>query len=132
MNNDELYLKQRLTAGSPYRVPDGYFDTLEQRVMERVVQAADTGADNGAEARRRLSPAAQARVVSLRRLTVAASVALLLAAGATLFFQQRAAESGAESMAQQVAATADDDYIDEAADYLMADNNAIYTYLAYE
>ena len=96
--------------------------------MERIGQAASSDAAVPQEP----SVGRKARVVSLRRWSVAASVAVLVGVGATLFFQQRSSEGIADSVAQQMVASADDDYIDEAADYLMADNNAIYTYLAYE
>ena len=62
MMNEETYLKERVGKENPFRVPDGYFDTLASQVMARI----------DAEAQ----PQKKAKVISMHRVFYYAAAAV--------------------------------------------------------
>lgn len=111
--------------GFPFKVPEGYFDTLQERVMARLPEREAVLIDLSAERRRQ------------RRLFVrwaAAAVCLCMAVGGSVAYwsQQDATGQARYAEAQQgmKMAEGEDSYIDEVADYTMMDNADIYTYLS--
>jgi hypothetical protein len=116
MMNEENYLIERVGRENPFRVPEGYFDTLADEVMARVDAA-------GAPVSRK------ARKVWLRPLLyAAASVCALFVSvmGYKSYIHQQN-----QSVAQQVNAhQPSEDSFEQAADYLMVDNEDIYACLA--
>lgn len=117
MTNEEEYLIERVGRENPFRVPEGYFDTLASEVMARV-DAVETPAPR------------KARVVWMRPLLyAAASVCALFISvmGYNMYTHQQAAQP----MAQQVTVPQhSEDSFDQAADYLMVDNEDIYACLS--
>lgn len=119
MMNEETYLKERVGKENPFRVPDGYFDTLASQVMARI----------DAEAQ----PQKKAKVISMHRVfyyAAAAVCALFVCATVYLSFNKESEAVEQQNMA--VAEQPADNYFDEAADYMMLDNQAIYACLASE
>lgn len=116
MTSDELQLRQRFPNANPFIVPDGYFDQLTAKVMERLPQENQ-----------------QAQELPLanrpHRWRYAAILAVLCVLTATLFLG-RDNQSG--SLLQDENASVAYSYFDEVADYVMLDNSEIYACLSSE
>lgn len=110
MMNEEQYIKNRLGDRNPFRVPEGYFDSLAAEVMEKLPE----------------QPSKQGLLVRLRPWMYAAAclVAVLFTATLYLMFPE---PTGQMATAET---TTTDTYVDDLADYVMADNNDIYACLA--
>lgn len=116
MMNEETYLIERVGKENPFRVPEGYFDTLASQVMARV--DAETPAPR------------KARVVWLRPVLLAAASVCALFISVTAY-QMFSRQQSVLPVAQQVEVSQPgDDSFDEAADYLMVDNLDIYACLS--
>lgn len=116
MESEERYLRERVGQERPFRVPEGYFDSLAARVMENLPareQSLPQPATRG-----------KSRLANLRPwLYAAACLAVVLVMSLPLLFNRQAEE-------QPVAAAAvENTYMDEAADYAMLDNAEIYACL---
>lgn len=111
MTNEERHIEETFGRQNPFRVPEGYFDQLPDRVMAQLPQSDR-----------------QSRQVRLRRwLYAAASVVLLAVMGLTYYLHQESEELPAVAA---VEIGTDNSYIDDAADYAMIDNTEIYACLA--
>ena len=126
MNNDfnDIFDKEQLKQ-NPFRVPEGYFDTLTSQIMAKVeaegVEARDI--KTGKEKR--------AKVVWLRPVLYAAASVCALFISVVAY--QSYSEQGVAAPAQNVVANNQmmmDSYFDEAADYVMLDNQDIYACLS--
>ena len=111
MMNEEQYIISKLGRKSPFRVPDGYFDNLTANVMQQLPE----------------SPR-QSLMVRMRPWLYAAAcfVAVLFIAAVYLYSPDDAAT---RQVATNTNAAVSESYIDEAADFVMADNNDIYACL---
>jgi hypothetical protein len=118
-SEEEQYLSKRLSKGNPYKVPEEYFDHLSEQVMSRIDEC------EGAKVQKR-------HTIKKRLWAAAATVALVIGVSATLFFHQESIDVPHGQSLPSVFADNENDYFDDAADYLATDNNDIYTYLAYE
>lgn len=109
MINEEQYIKSRMNGKNPFQVPEGYFDRLTAEVMQQLPE----------QPKRSL-------MTRLRPWMYAAACVVAVLFTATIYFYP------ADNQ-QQIAATANstpaDSYIDDVADYVMADNIAIYACL---
>ena len=121
---EEKYLIEKVGRENPFRVPEGYFDTLTSQIMAQVdaegVEARDI--KTGKEKR--------AKTVWLRPVLYAAASVCALFISVVAY--QNYSEQGVAAPAQNVVAnnqTMTDDYFDEAADYVMLDNQDIYACL---
>ena len=117
--NEEMYIQEKVGKRNPFRVPEGYFESLTDQVMQSLPE----------------QPKRRAKSVFMRPVFyAAASVCALLIAGATWMWHSSEDTSSANAVqAQAVVQQQTDnseDYMDEAADYMMLDNHEIYTYLA--
>ena len=110
MMNEEQYIKSRMSGKNPFQVPEGYFSRLTAEVMQQLPEQPKRGL-----------------LVKLRPWMYAAACAVVALFTATIYFFTP--EQAQQQMATTVGATAADSYIDDAADYLMADNLDIYAYL---
>lgn len=119
LSEEEQYLSKRLAKGNPYKVPEGYFDQLTERVMQQIDESTTTGTK-------------KPHTVKLRLWSAAAAVALVVGVSTTLFFHRETANAPQDQRVATVFSDNESDYLDEAADYLATDNNDIYAYLAYE
>ena len=113
---EENYLKQAYGTETPFKVPEGYFDDFATRMMEML-------------------PEQEAKVVEMKpsvwlrwRPYVAAASVCAVIFGAGLFYSNHFAEPAPVYSAAK--ATAVESNIDQAADYVMIDNEDIYSYLA--
>ena len=122
---EEKYLIEKVGKENPFKVPEGYFDTLSSQIMAKVEAEGVAPRDikTGKEKR--------AKVVWLRPvLYVAASVCALFI---SVVAYQSHSDKGTAAPTQTVVANNQmlmDDYFDEAADYVMLDNQDIYAYLS--
>ena len=125
MNNDfnDIFDKEQLKQ-NPFKVPEGYFDSLNTRIMENVARQAS--------AQKNEKPA-QAKNVRMHVLRWAAACACVLVIGvsAVLFTFKDTDTSEAPATAQQSFFTSDDAF-NQAADYTMLDNHDMYQMLAEE
>ena len=131
MTNEEAYIRERMGDRSSFKVPEGYFDRLAQQVMERLPKD-----DSAGEARVVPLTAARASDTTahrrwLRPLLYAAAIAVVAVFTAFIFFdrQQDEMTSARAVTAQAQTQPAAPDYFEEAADYVMLDNQDIYAYL---
>ena len=113
---EEKYLKQTYGTEPPFKVPEGYFDDFATRMMQML-------------------PEQEAKVVEMKpsgwlrwRPYVAAASFCAVIFGSVLFYfgphtGQATAYSGQDAPATEIS-------IEQAADYVMIDNDDIYNYLA--
>ena len=110
MENDLGYIREKSGTENPFRVPEGYFDQLADRVMAQLPEQ---------------SQQKRSRVVPLRKwFYAAACISVATVMGLTFYFQQTDTDE------QQMATNIESSYIEEAADYAMLDNAEIYACLA--
>ena len=109
MDSEEKYIKEKIGNSNPFVVPEGYFDQLAANVMAQLPERK-----------------AKSRRVSLRPLLYAAAcVVAVVVMALSYLFNKHAADTE-----QPVAVSSvDNTYIEEAADYVMLDNNEIYACL---
>ena len=118
--NEEMYIQEKVGKRNPFRVPEGYFDNLTAQVMQNLPE----------------QPKRRAKSVFMRPVFyAAASVCALLVAGAAWMWHPAAevtstAPVQAKAVSQPQQQDATEEYMDEAADYMMLDNHEIYAYLA--
>ncbi|WP_033148482.1 MULTISPECIES: hypothetical protein [unclassified Prevotella] len=118
--NEEMYIQEKVGKRNPFRVPEGYFDNLTAQVMQNLPEQPQQR---------------RAKSVFVRPVFyAAASVCALLVAGAAWMWQSKAdttavtaVQAKVENRSQQ---SENEEYMDEAADYMMLDNHEIYSYLA--
>ena len=104
MTNEELYLRNKVGQGNPFKVPEGYFEQLTSQVMNQLPEKKG------------------------RWLYAAACVAAIAVLGLTFMFNNRQAVEQ-QSLTASVSAV-ERDYMDEAADYALIDNAEIYACLS--
>jgi hypothetical protein len=118
---------------NPFTVPDGYFDKLADQVIGRLpAESVSAEPADGPVPAVTGKPGKPAAVRYLRPLLYAAACALVLVVSVWLW-QSVPDASVATQPAAQLAAQQEqtvDETFDEAADYMMLDNQDIYTYLA--
>ncbi len=113
MENEEKYIKERLGQDNPFRVPDGYFNSLTDRVMNQLPERQQ-----------------KSRSVHLRAwLYTAACVAVLAVMGVSFLFHHIESEQQKLTVTTETTNT-DNTYIDDVVDYAMIDNAEIYACLA--
>lgn len=122
MNNDlnDIFDRKQL-EGNPFKVPSGYFETLNSRIMENVAKHAQ-----------KEEKPAQAKRVSMHTLrwTAACVCVIVLSASAILFASKFSDAQEVATSSQQT--TTSDDAFNQAADYAMLDNCDMYQMLAEE
>ena len=124
---EEKYLIEKVGKENPFRVPEGYFDTLSSQIMANVEAEGVAPRDIKAGKEKR------AKVLWLRPvLYAAASVCALFI---SVLAYQSHSDDGVAAPTQTVVANNQmlmDDYFEEAADYVMLDNQDIYACLSSE
>lgn len=121
---EEKYLIEKVGRENPFRVPEGYFDTLSSQIMAKIEKEGVEARDIQPEKEKR------AKVVWLRPVLYAAASVCALFISVVAY--QNYSEQGVTAPAQTVVANNQmmtDDYFDEAADYVMLDNQDIYACL---
>lgn len=121
MPNEEFQLPP---SRNPFTVPEGYFDTLTERIMRQIPEETTTQ-----------------KVVTLplwRRYgfrAAAAVIGIIMGLGALALFNQNAIltpQDNATATIETVGTSQQTDAIDQVADYLMCDNHDMYAYLSGE
>ena len=132
-HNDELYLKQTVGNRNPFRVPEGYFEQLTERVMQQLPAREQPIGQPLTH-----TSAPKAKKVQMRPWLYAAACSVLaLAMGVSYYFlQSQSTSTDAAPMAAVAPAVSvtneasDNSYFEDAADYVMLDNTEIYAYLS--
>ena len=122
---EELLIERKFGKPRPFKVPDGYFETLQSDIMAKLPVSAGIGA----------VPSRRPLLRRLRPLAWAASVAAVVAVAAVCL-------SGIFSVSGEAVASAShadmpqqsevDLTIDELSDYAMMDNDDFYSFIADE
>ena len=121
---EEKYLIEEVGRENPFKVPEGYFDTLASQIMAKV-EAEGVGARD-----LKVGKEKRAKTVWLRPVLYAAASVCALFISVVAY--QNYSDQGTAAPAQNVVAnnqTMTEDYFDEAADYVMLDNQDIYACL---
>ena len=112
---------------NPYTVPEGYFDTLTQRVMDRLPEQAEATTPA-------TTPVVPIRTKRSNRAGWTIVAAAACVACALLFTHPKVSSdkpTASSALAEtSVLETYDDDYREAALQYAMVDDQAIYNYLA--
>lgn len=119
-NTDDKTLREMTSSANgknPFRVPEGYFDTLPQRVMERIREEGQTE-----------QPKRRRKSRFFIRLTAAAVLTGFFSLAGLMMYEQ--SHPLTSSQAPTALASAQEmEFADELLDYAMLDNNDIEYYL---
>ena len=133
IQNEEQMLKELgFNNANPFKTPEGYFDTLSERIMARIDEEETKTAEKKAET------VQVAEVVSLKqkktsvinyaiRWAVAAAACLALVFVGADYFRE---ENKSIAQNQTVAEEYDDEYAEDMISYSMMDESDVYCYLA--
>ena len=117
---DDKTLREMTSSANgknPFRVPEGYFDTLPQRVMERIKEEGQAG-----------QPKRRRKSRFFIRLTAAAVLTGFFSLAGLMIYEQ--SHPLTSSQAPTALASAQEmEFADELLDYAMLDNNDIEYYL---
>ena len=133
IQNEEQMLKELgLSNANPFKTPEGYFDTLSDRIMARIDEEEAKTTEKKSET------AQVAKVVSMKqknasvfkyaiRWAIAAAACLALVFVGVDYFGE-----GNKTIAQNqtVAEEYDDEYAEDMISYSMMDESDVYCYLA--
>lgn len=123
--NNELndILDKKVQMNNPFKVPEGYFDTLSSRIMDNIPEEAEIVV---------MKPR-KARTFGLGQLRWAAAIACILIAGVSVTLYSLRTNTNADEFGTDVASkylTSSDDALMQAADYTMMDNQDFYQLIA--
>lgn len=127
MTREENILKERFGKENPFKVPEGYFDHLTERIMENLPEQEIRVID--IRSRQTLW-----QKLPLRKIAAAVAVVALLGGGSFWALQH---EGNSKMVAhakqhEQKAVSSEDAAFNEMADYAMIDNETIYASLIAE
>lgn len=127
MTREENILKERFGKENPFKVPEGYFDHLTERIMENLPEQEVRVID--IRSRQTLW-----QKLPLRKIAAAVAVVALLGGGSFWALQH---EGNSKVVAhakqhEQKAVSSEDAAFNEMADYAMIDNETIYASLIAE
>lgn len=142
INNEELRLRELTQASpgkqAPFRVPEGYFTTLQSRVMDRIkaVEAPKPPSETSMHGRTAAMTATPSSTQSRQgrhlwvRLTAAAAFTGFISVLGTMMYRHHSDTIAlpTENLTSMSAAT-DIEYTDELLDYAMLSNTDIAYYL---
>ena len=123
MNYEEKEIQERFGKENPFRVPEGYFDQLTDRVMSQLPERDQQAEQISLSDRRPKS-----RLVALRPWLYAAACTVAVVVMGLTFYSHDAVEE--QPLASTSITNTESQYIDDAADYVMLDNAEIYACLA--
>ena len=124
MNYEEKEMQVRFGKENPFRVPEGYFDQLADRVMAQLPER-----DQQAEQVTLSNHRPKSRLVALRPWLYAAACTIAVVVMGVTFLSHDSAEEQPLASTSTTTNT-ESQYIDDAADYVMLDNAEIYACLA--
>ena len=125
MNNDlNDILDRKQLEQNPFKVPEGYFDTLNTRIMDKVAKQASAQKDE---------KPVKAKKVHMHVLRWAAACACVLIVGASaVIYTFKDTDTPEVPETAQQSITTSEDAFNQAADYTMLDNHDMYMMLAEE
>lgn len=108
----------------PFVVPDGYFDSLEERIMQNIPENEVRIMPN--------ESGKKTKITTLWKRYAAAAAVIVAIAGAVVFMPRIERNDGQVPMAKQQTTTTtnDNSNVDAMADYIMADDYELYSYIA--
>ena len=124
MNYEEKEMQVRFGKENPFRVPEGYFDQLTERVMAQLPEREQQAEQISLSDRHPKS-----RLVALRPWFYAAACTIAVVVMGVTFLSHDSAEEQPLASTSTTTNT-ESQYIDDAADYVMLDNAEIYACLA--
>lgn len=122
MKNEERYVRSRLGNENRFRVPEGYFDTLADRIISQLPER------DGHEVVPEYYAVSGHHALSIRLrpwLYAAAACVVGVVSLVTVYLNT----AGQPAEKQMASAVGTETYLDEAVDYVMADNQDIYACL---
>jgi len=122
MNYEEKEMQERFGKVNSFRVPEGYFDQLTERVMAQLPEREQQAEKISLSDRRPKS-----RLATLRPWLYAAACTVAVVVMGLTFHSHDAAEE--QPLASTSITNTESQYIDDAADYAMLDNAEIYACL---
>lgn len=127
MTREENILKERFGKQNPFKVPDGYFDHLTERIMENLPEQEIRVID--IRSRQTLW-----QKLPLRKIAAAVAVVALLGGGSFWALQHEGNSKVVAHVKQheQKAVASEEAAFNEMADYAMIDNETIYASLMTE
>ena len=127
MTREENILKERFGKENPFKVPDGYFDHLTERIMENLPEQEIRVID--IRSRQTLW-----QKLPLRKIAAAVAVVALLGGGSFWALQHEGNSKVVAHVKQheQKAVASEEAAFNEMADYAMIDNETIYASLMTE
>ena len=127
MTREENILKERFGKENPFKVPDGYFDHLTERIMEKLPEQEIRVID--IRSRQTLW-----QKLPLRKIAAAVAVVALLGGGSFWAWQREGNSKGVAHVKQheQKTVASEEAAFNEMADYAMIDNETIYASLMTE
>ena len=127
MTREENILKERFGKENPFKVPEGYFDHLTEKIMENLPEQEVRVID--IRSRQTLW-----QKMPLRKIAAAVAVVALLGGGSFWALQHEGNSKVVAHVKQheQKAVSSEDAAFNEMADYAMIDNETIYASLIAE
>lgn len=127
MTREENILKERFGKENPFKVPEGYFDHLTEKIMENLPEQEIRVID--IRSRQTLW-----QKLPLRKIAAAVAVVALLGGGSFWALQHEGNSKVVAHVKQheQKAVSSEDAAFNEMADYAMIDNETIYASLIAE
>ena len=127
MTREENILKERFGKENPFKIPDGYFDHLTERIMENLPEQEIRVID--IRSRQTLW-----QKLPLRKIAAAVAVVALLSGGSFWAWQHEGNSKVVAHVKQheQKAVASEEAAFNEMADYAMIDNETIYASLMTE
>ena len=120
MTNEEKYIRSKMGSGNPFRMPEGYLDSLVDNVMAQLPEIPVVP----------MTTVKKPLLYRMRPLLYAAACLLVAVLSVTAYLQKEENNLDAE---QQIAVqSSTDTYLDDVADYTMIDNYEIYACLTNE
>lgn len=121
MTQEEQFISQKFGKEQPFQVPEGYFESFADQFMAQLPER---------EARVVALPV-RSRWQSTRRWIAAACItALVVGAGTWGFLRTPDAQPASQPAAQMAASSSYSSEFDQAADYVMLDNEDFYAYVS--
>ena len=120
MNNEEVNIRKIVGSRTPFRVPEGYFDSFTSQVMEKLP-------DNTFGHR-----AFSTRIKSLRSVWYVAACACIAVFGVAAYWNAKIVSHDNDIVTSDYQKVSSYTYEDEVIDCAMMDNADIYAYLSDE
>jgi hypothetical protein len=127
MTNEEKYLNEHLGKRNPFKVPEGYFDSLVSEVMEKLPDAQQTEITEPL----RTKAVEVTLFARIKPLLYVAACLLVAVFSFMVYFSDTDDAAGQYQMSASTSVPSDT-YLDEMTDYAMVDNYDIYACLTNE